>query len=85
MNPWNMILWLSSVVLAVGGVNWGLVGLFEYDLVADVFGEEFGSTNTITRVVYALVGASAILGLVSLTAAQMSGGRSMPGSQDHRA
>lgn len=62
----NPIVWLAAVVLAVGGVNWGLVGLFGFDLVAWLFGEEFGSTNAITRVVYLLVGASAVITVVGL-------------------
>jgi uncharacterized membrane protein YuzA (DUF378 family) len=68
----NPIIWLSVVLLAVGGINWGLVGLFEYDLVASIFGEEFGITNTITRVVYVLVGASALVTLAGLAMSQMS-------------
>lgn len=75
MNNLNPIIWLSTIVLAVGGINWGLVGLFEYDLVASIFGEEFGTTNTVTRIVYVLVGASAIVSLVGLAVAQMSTAR----------
>jgi len=67
----NPIIWLATVVLAVGGVNWGLVGLFEFDLVAWLFGEEFGTTNTITRSIYVLVGASAIIALVGLAFGQL--------------
>ena len=74
---WNSVLWLSLIVLAVGGVNWGLVGLFEFDLVAELFGEEFGTTSTVTRVVYALVGGSALLSLISLAGVQMGGSGSM--------
>ena len=66
----NPIVWLATAVLAVGGVNWGLVGLFEFDLVAWLFGEEFGGTNTITRIVYVLVGASAIVTLAGLALGQ---------------
>lgn len=47
---------LAFVLLVVGGLNWGLVGLFNFDLVATLFGEMSG----ISRVVYALVGASAV-------------------------
>lgn len=69
MNLKPMVM-LSTLLLAVGGINWGLVGLFEFDLVASIFGEEFGTTNTITRIVYVLVGASAIVSLIGLTLAQ---------------
>jgi uncharacterized membrane protein YuzA (DUF378 family) len=66
----NPLVWLAAVVLAVGGINWGLVGLFEFDLVAWLFGEEFGETNTITRIVYVLVGVSALVTLAGLAFAQ---------------
>ena len=46
------------------------MGLFEFDLVAYIFGEEFGTTNTITRIVYVLVGASALVTLAGLAMAQ---------------
>jgi hypothetical protein len=67
----NPLVWLAAVVLAVGGINWGLVGLFEFDLVAWLFGEEFGETNAITRIVYVLVGVSALVTLAGLAFAQM--------------
>ena len=57
---------LTGILLVVGGLNWGLVGLFEYDLVAEIFGEEFGTTTTASRVVYVLVGAAALLHLPAL-------------------
>lgn len=69
----NPILWLATVVLAVGGINWGLVGLFEFDLVAWLFGEEFGTTNAISRVVYVLVAASAVVVLAGLVMSVMAG------------
>lgn len=45
------------VLLIVGGINWGLVGAFNYNLVTTVLGD--GSTTT--RVVYALVGIGALI------------------------
>ena len=56
----------AAVLLIVGGLNWGLVAIAEFDLVAEVFGEEFGTTNPITRIVYGLVGLSAVYGIGSL-------------------
>ena len=44
----------------VGALNWGLVALAEFDLVAEIFGMEFGETNGLTRVVYGLVGLSGV-------------------------
>lgn len=62
----NPLEWLSAIVLIIGGINWGLVGLFEFDLVAEIFGETFGTTNAITRTVYIIVGASAVYTLLGL-------------------
>lgn len=67
----NPLEWLAAIILVVGGLNWGLVGLFEYDLVAEIFGEEWGTTNGITRTIYVIVGAAAIytvLGLLRMEA-----------------
>jgi uncharacterized membrane protein YuzA (DUF378 family) len=51
---------LATILTIVGGLNWGLVGLFKFDLVAAVFGGmQFGEVNIASRVVYALVGLSA--------------------------
>lgn len=47
---------LSAVLLVVGGINWGLVGLAKFDLVATIFGEMSG----LSRIVYALVGLAAL-------------------------
>jgi uncharacterized membrane protein YuzA (DUF378 family) len=51
---------LAIALVVVGGLNWGLVSLARFDLVATVFGLEFGETNALTRVVYGLVGLSAL-------------------------
>jgi uncharacterized membrane protein YuzA (DUF378 family) len=54
---------LDAVALAlviVGALNWGLVAIGEFDLVAKIFGMEFGETNALTRVVYGLVGVSGV-------------------------
>jgi uncharacterized membrane protein YuzA (DUF378 family) len=52
---------LAAILTIVGGLNWGLVGLFKFDLVAAVFGGmQFGEVNIASRVVYTLVGLSAV-------------------------
>ncbi len=51
---------LAAVLVAVGGLNWGLVAVAEFDLVATLVGLEFGETNAASRVVYGLVGLSAV-------------------------
>ena len=52
---------VAAGLVIVGGLNWGLVALAEFDLVAWIFGEEFGATNAASRIVYGLVGLSADL------------------------
>lgn len=44
---------IALVLVIIGALNWLLVGLFKYDLVASIFG---GSTMLISRVIYTLVG-----------------------------
>ena len=51
---------LALVLVIVGALNWGLVALFEFDLVAEIFGETFGTTNAVTRIVYGLVGVAGL-------------------------
>jgi uncharacterized protein len=57
---------LFLLLVIVGGLNWLLVGLFKFDLVAALTGATFGQTNTISTVIYALVGVSAIALLPTL-------------------
>lgn len=51
------VYWVALILTVIGGVNWGLVGLFNLDLVAQIFGAGSG----LAKVVYVLVGASAVL------------------------
>jgi uncharacterized protein len=51
---------LALVLVIVGALNWGLVAIAEFDLVAEVFGEEFGTTNPVTRIIYGLVGLAGV-------------------------
>ena len=57
---------LTLVLVIVGAVNWGLVGLFQLDLVAAIFG---GSDALLARIVYILVGLSGLYQLVPLSRA----------------
>jgi uncharacterized protein len=50
---------ITAALLIVGGLNWGLVAVAEFDLVATLVGLEFGETNVLSRIVYGLVGLSA--------------------------
>ncbi len=60
MTPTHII---TLTLVSIGGVNWGLVGLANFDLVAAVFGD----MSVLSRIVYLLVGASAIYQLVGLS------------------
>ena len=46
---------ITGVLLIIGGLNWGLVGLFKFDLVAAISGVSFGRVNALSRLVYVLV------------------------------
>lgn len=48
---------IALTLLIIGGINWGLIGLFQFDLVASLFG---GQDAALSRVVYTLVGLSAL-------------------------
>jgi uncharacterized protein len=48
--------WVAMVLLIIGGLNWGLVGLFNFDLVATLFGQ----MSALSRIVYVVVGLSAL-------------------------
>jgi uncharacterized membrane protein YuzA (DUF378 family) len=51
---------VAGILAIVGALNWGLVALAEFDLVAAIFGLDFGETNAVTRIVYGLVGLSGV-------------------------
>ena len=53
----NILNKIFLALLIVGGLNWGLIGLFQFDLVASLFG---GMSSLVSRIVYTLVGISAI-------------------------
>ncbi len=57
---------IAMVLLIVGGLNWGLVGLFNFDLVAALFGGTVGTHSTLSRIVYVLVGLAALYGFTLL-------------------
>lgn len=61
MKVWNIV---SLAVLILGGLNWLLVGLFEWNLVEELFG---GTDEVVTRIIYVIVGLSALYGLSFFT------------------
>ena len=48
---------IALVLVIIGGINWGLVGIFKFDLVAYLFG---GQTASVSRVIYTLVALAAL-------------------------
>lgn len=59
MNPLD---WLSWLIITLGGINWGLVGFFKYNLVDKIFG--VGSTGS--KVVYDIVGIAAVWSVIGM-------------------
>lgn len=53
----NFLKYIAYVLVIIGALNWGLVGLFGFDLVAAIFGE----MTVVSRIIYSLVGVSAII------------------------
>jgi uncharacterized membrane protein YuzA (DUF378 family) len=53
---------ITLILVIVGALNWGLVGAFNFDLVAAVF----GSMSAVSRVIYSLVGISSIIQVIGL-------------------
>ena len=86
----------ALILVIVGALNWGLVALAEFDLVAKIFGMEFGQTDAASRVVYGLVGLSGMWIAVRATtllgpagrartrARVMDNGREQHEANDHR-
>lgn len=50
----------AAALVIVGALNWGLVAIADFDLVAALVGLEFGETNAVSRIVYGLVGAAGV-------------------------
>jgi uncharacterized protein len=53
MNFWD---WLTLILVVVGGLNWGLVGFFNFNIIDAIF----GAMSIASRIIYAIVGLSAI-------------------------
>lgn len=50
---------IALVLIIIGAINWGLIGLFDFNLVATIFGD----TTIISRIIYGLVGLSGVWGI----------------------
>lgn len=63
MTDWRIILnWIAFIILAIGGLNWGLVGIFNFNLVEWIF----GGYNAGSMVIYILVLLSVIWLIISI-------------------
>ena len=64
----TMVQNIAIILAAVGALNWGLVGLFKFDLVALIAGgKSFGEVNLLSRVIYLLVAVSGLIAVTTLT------------------
>lgn len=52
----NVLKWTTLSLVLIGAINWGLIGAFNFDLVSSIFGE----MSVMSRVIYSIVGLSAI-------------------------
>jgi uncharacterized membrane protein YuzA (DUF378 family) len=57
----KLLVMISVILLIIGGLNWGLIGIANFDLVASLF----GPGTTLTKIVYDLVGLAAIIKLIA--------------------
>lgn len=55
--------WVAYVLVIVGGINWGLVGFFNFNLITALFGED----SALSRIVFVLVGLSAVYLLATVS------------------
>ena len=62
MKKWNAVDWIAFILVFIGGINWGLIGFFQFNLV----GTLFGYTSVLSRAVYAIVGLAALYQLIGI-------------------
>ena len=54
---------LILIIMIIGGINWGLIGFFNYNLVDSIFGANLG---IVSRIIYAIVGLASLWGITFL-------------------
>lgn len=62
MRKLSVLDWTAIILVIIGGLNWGLIGAFKLDLVKFIFGD----MSALSRIIYIIVGLSAIYLLVTL-------------------
>jgi hypothetical protein len=65
-NAFPAATWVAIILSVIGAINWGLVGLFDFNLVSALFGQ----MSTLSRIVYVLVGLSGIYLLFAAATAE---------------
>ena len=60
MNKLNIFDWVFLALLFIGGLNWGMVGLFGFDVVSTIFGEG----SLLSRIIFVIVGVAAFYSLL---------------------
>ncbi|MFW6140611.1 MAG: DUF378 domain-containing protein [Acidobacteriota bacterium] len=60
MGKLNVLGWVCMILIIIGGLNWLLVGIFSFDLMAAIF----GAMSIISRIIYILVGVAALYVLI---------------------
>jgi uncharacterized protein len=61
---------LAAILVVVGALNWGLIAVARFDLVAAIFGMKFGEVSTLSAIVYGLVGLAGLYQAASFKAIQ---------------
>ena len=51
---------LALILVIIGALNWGMIGLFQFDLIASIFG---GMSTIVSRIIYTIVGLAGIWGI----------------------
>lgn len=62
MKKLSTLDWIAVILLIIGGLNWGLVGVFSWDVVAAIFGD----MSVVSRIIYVLIGLSGLWILFSV-------------------
>jgi uncharacterized protein len=58
----NVLDWIALILVIIGGLNWGLIGIFNFNLVTAIF----GAAALVTQIIYILVGIAALWTIVYL-------------------
>lgn len=65
MKKMGAVDWIAFILVAIGALNWGLIGIFKWDLVAAIFGD----MTSVARVVYTIVGIAALYRIATVGSA----------------